>query len=101
MKVKWSTYEFEVYYPGSVKWNNVAGIYIFTGLNEKGLWRPFYIGQAKNFQNRIPGHEGWPSAALLGATHVHALVVPQAANRDSIEAELIAAYQPVLNVQLK
>jgi hypothetical protein len=37
----------------------------------------------------------------LGATHVHALVVSQAAKRDEIERQLIATYQPPLNTQLK
>jgi excinuclease UvrABC nuclease subunit len=100
-KVKWKSYEFEVYDPDNTKWNDVAGIYIFTGLNARGLWVPFYIGQAKSFADRIPNHANWSAAARLGATHVHAMVVPLAANRDKIEAELIEAYQPALNVQLK
>ncbi len=101
MKIKWLNYEFGVYDPETTTWNDVGGIYIFTGLNPQGRWRAFYIGQAKSFQDRIPSHENWTAAARLGATHVHAMVVQQAATRDRIEAELIEAYQPVLNVQLK
>ena len=92
-------YQFWVYDSAIATWYDVAGIYIFAGLTPRG-WRPFYIGQAKSFQNRIPNHENWPEAARLGATHVHAMVVPLEANRDTIEAELIAACQPAINVQL-
>jgi len=100
-KVTWlKKYEFEVC-EQDANWNEVAGIYIFTGLNARNLWVPFYIGQAKNFQDRIPNHENWKAAVRLGATHVHAMVVSQAAMRDKIEKELIEAYQPSLNVQLK
>jgi excinuclease UvrABC nuclease subunit len=101
MSTKWLTYEFEVYDPKTVTWNDVAGIYIFAGITPQYQWRAFYIGQAKSFQDRIPNHENWPAAVRLGATHVHVMVVPQVANRDRIEAELIGAYQPALNVQLK
>jgi len=59
-------------------WRDVGGIYIFTGLNAQNLWRPFYIGQANSFRDRIPNHENWSAAVRLGATHVHALVVSQA-----------------------
>lgn len=99
-KVSWSGHQFEVC-DKNANWKDVPGIYIFTGLNAAGLWRPFYIGQAASFSDRIPNHETWASAVRLGATHVHAMVVQQAATRDSIETQLIQAYQPTLNVQLK
>jgi len=83
------------------QWNNVAGIYIFAGVTPQNQWKAYYIGQADSFQNRIPSHEQWASARSLGATHVHALVVPLVANRDKLEASLIQAYQPPLNTQLK
>jgi excinuclease UvrABC nuclease subunit len=98
--VNWSGHLFEVCNKNS-NWSNVPGIYIFTGLNAAGKWRPFYIGQAQSLSDRIPNHEQWAAAVRLGATHVHAKVVQQAATRDSIEKELIQAYQPALNVQLK
>ncbi len=101
MTTKWLYYEFGVYDSERTTWNDVAGIYVFAGITPQGRWRAFYIGQAKSFQDRIPNHENWPAAVRLGATHVHAMVVPLAANRDRIEAELIGAYQPALNVQLK
>jgi len=101
MKVKWLDYEFDVYNPGGTTWNDVPGIYIFCGLNSAGRWVAHYIGQAESFKDRIPNHEKWNEAARLGATHVHAMVVQHAAIRGSMEQELIRAFQPTLNVQLK
>jgi hypothetical protein len=80
-------------------WNHSAGIYIFTGLNDAGQWVPLYIGQCDSFCNRMSNHDRWEEAAGLGATHVHALVVPQVAARDAIEQTLIRHYQPTLNTQ--
>lgn len=94
--VKWGAHEFHVLTKEST-WYAVAGVYIFTGKNAQGLWFPLYIGQAESLAERLPTHERWQKAAQLGATHVHAMVVPLAANRDTIEKELIAAYQPTLN----
>ena len=101
MKTQWLSYWFEVYDPEITRWNDKAGIYVFAGATPQNYWKALYIGQTESFSSRIPNHKNWASAARLGATHVHALVVPLAANRDSIEAELIEAYQPALNVQLK
>jgi excinuclease UvrABC nuclease subunit len=99
-EVKWLEHTFEVCLKDA-NWNDVGGVYIFTGLNPQNRWVPLYIGQADSFRTRIPSHEQWSPAQRLGATHVHALVVEQAATRDKIEKELIRAYQPALNVQLK
>ena len=98
--VNWGGYEFDVC-SQTANWNDVGGVYIFAGLNQNGRWRAYYIGQAESLKDRIPGHERWNEAVRLGATHVHARVVSQAAMRDAIEASLIASYQPPLNVQLK
>lgn len=101
-KVKWSNHEFGVFGPpGTVAWNDVPGVYIFTGLNTSNRWVAIYIGKAESFSSRLPNHERWAEAARLGATHVHAMVVQQEANRDSIEKDLIQTFQPTLNTQLK
>ena len=99
-KAAWLSHGFTIYQPPT-QWNNVAGIYIFVGVNSQNQWDPLYIGQADSFQDRIPSHEQWEPAVELGATHVHAMVVPLEANRDTIEKELIQAYQPPLNIQLR
>lgn len=99
-KVIWSSYEFTSYTTNS-SWNDVAGVYIFCGINAQNQWVPLYVGQAESFRDRFSSHEQWISAMRQGATHVHVRVVPQAAMRDVIERELIQAYQPRLNTQLR
>ena len=101
--VNWHGYEFEVY-PHETDWNEVAGLYIFAGLasgfQRNHLWHAFYVGQCQSFGKRLPNHENWLGAALLGATHVHVLVELEENKRASIEKALIEALQPALNVQL-
>jgi len=96
--VRWLSYDFLVYDPNAT-WNDIAGIYIFCGLNAQNLWVPLYVGQTDSFRNRIPSHDKWTLALQRGATHVHAMVVPQAATRDMIEKDLIGRLQPPLNIQ--
>ncbi len=82
-------------------WNRAAGLYIFAHSTDASHWRAVYVGQTDDFSSRIPGHERWSEAARLGATHVHAAVVPQQANRDNLEKMLIQSLQPPLNVQFR
>lgn len=98
--VNWYGYEFSVYQQGG-NWNDVGGIYIFSGLSSRREWVPIYIGQTDSFRNRIPLHEKWIPAMRLGATHVHAMAESQEAKRLQVERLLIATYQPALNTQLK
>jgi excinuclease UvrABC nuclease subunit len=99
-KCTWLNHEFHVDHHGAA-WNDVPGIYIFCGINAQNQWAPLYIGQAESFAARLPTHERWQEATQLGATHVHAIVVPQANTRQALEAQLIQAYQPRLNIRLK
>ena len=99
-KVTWLGHEFSVH-PHGDSWLSVAGLYIFAAKNLAGQWLPLCIGQAASLAERIPTHERWQEAVRLGATHVHASVVAQKAKRDSLEDQLILAYQPGLNVQGK
>jgi hypothetical protein len=99
-KAQWLTYDFDVNEHGA-NWNDVAGVYMFCSLNAQNQWVALYIGQTDSFRTRIPRHEVWNPAVLAGATHVHAMVVPTAAMRDVIEKNLIQAFGPVLNTQLR
>ena len=100
-EVIWITYPFKVCDFGG-SWNAVGGVYIFSGIDhQNGWWEPLYVGQTDSFRNRIPFHERWAEAVQLGATHVHATVVPQAAMRAAVERHLIEAYQPPLNIQFR
>ena len=99
--IKWLEHEFTVY-RHDADWHNVAGLYIFSGKDPTdNKWFPLYIGQALSLSERLPTHEKWSAAVRLGATHVHAMVVPLATRRDSIERQLIETFQPSLNRQLK
>ena len=91
--------EFEVY-PHSTNWNDVGGVYAFAHLEPTG-WHVHYVGQTNSFANRIPNHERWPEARRLGATHVLAARYNLQADRDKVEAALIAALRPRLNTQLR
>jgi len=99
-KVTWLTHEFSVNQHGA-EWKDIGGIYIFAGVTPQNQWKAYYIGKAASFQSRIPSHERWNEAVRLGATHVHARVVSPEATRVQVEAQLIQAYQPPLNDQLK
>lgn len=99
-KVTWLGNEFSVHLP-NINWKDIAGIYIFCGTNQQDQWDPFYVGQTDSFQNRLPSHKMWDEAVALGATHVHARAVKQQAQRDLLEYQLIRAYLPPLNTQLK
>ena len=98
--VQWLGQDFYVH-PHNANWSTAAGVYIFCGVNQQNQWTAFYIGQANSFQDRLPSHEMWNKAQSLGATHVHVKVESQQSQRDSLEEELIEAYRPPLNTQLK
>ena len=70
---------------------------MFCRLEPNGKSTPIYIGQAKSFKDRLPNHEQWAPAARLGATTVHAALVPSQDARDQYERELIHEFQPSLN----
>lgn len=99
-KVRWLSYEFTVYSPDT-NWYDVGGVYIFCGANQHNKWVPIYIGQTNSFRDRLPCHENWNTAQSLGATRIHAMVEQVEATRLQIERELILAFQPKLNQQLK
>ena len=99
--VKWLTYEFVVCNQNG-DWNDVGGVYIFCGVDPlQNVWKAKYIGQTGSFKDRIPNHDQWNEAVRLGATHVHAKVVPLQSERDAIEGQLLRAFHPPLNTQLK
>lgn len=99
-KATWQNVEFSVHQPNT-SWKDSAGIYIFAGVNQQNKWVALYIGQASSLAARLATHERWLEAAQLGATHIHARIVAHQTERDALEKQLIQAYQPRLNVQLK
>ena len=94
----WHGHTFTIH-PHSAAWNNIGGIYIFCGVSPQNHWIPLYIGKTNSLSTRIPQHEMWSQAQRLGASHVHARVVPLASVRAVLEETLIRIYQPRLNTQ--
>jgi excinuclease UvrABC nuclease subunit len=99
-RINWLTHSFSINDPGA-SWKEVAGVYIFAGINQANQWVPLYIGQASSLAARLATHERWSEAKRLGATHIHARAVAKQSDRDAIERALIEAFQPHLNSQLK
>jgi hypothetical protein len=91
--------EFTIYYGPKTTWNEVAGLFIFTCLDDQNIWRAIYVGQTDNFSSCLPSHALIDEAVQNGATHIHALVVPLAADRDKWEKMLIQNLQPQLNAR--
>lgn len=91
--------EFDVY-PTNEGWNPVPGLYIFSYVSE-GRWIPLYVGQAENFQTRMPNHDRLDEAVRNGATHIHAKVCSQQAFRDRWEQLLIQHLQPPMNIHYR
>jgi len=97
--VKWLDKVVHVRKHGNVSWNDVPGVYIFTGLNQQGHWVALYVGMTSSFADRIPGHEKWGLAESLGATHIHARVIRAESARATLEKSLRIAYEPPLNLE--
>ena len=99
--VSWGGYTFTVHDFAS-NWNDVPGVYIFAGLSADGQWwQAKYIGQTTSFAARFLSHERWTEATRIGATRVHARVVREDFQRNTIEHSLIEAYNPPLNTRLR
>jgi hypothetical protein len=92
------TLTFTIFDHDATKWKTVGGLYIFARA-AGDRWDPLYVGKTENFCTRIPSHERWDEARRLGATRVHALVVPLEANRVRLEAALIGLLKPPMNEQ--
>ena len=102
--VRWNGHPFYVYPepdPANRTWEDAPAVYIFAGRNQSG-WFPLYIGASESLAERLSDREQWLAAQRLGATHIHAAVVPggRAERRlKEMEKALIATYLPRLNVQ--
>jgi hypothetical protein len=87
-------------YPGWA-WLPFPGNYCFARV--VGLVTPLYFGEAENLHTRPmpPMHERWDEAvAVYGATHLLThLALASDSVRKGEERDLIAAYNPPMNVQ--
>jgi hypothetical protein len=94
------TLSFNVY-DSNENWVKVGGLYIFAYLPKGESWYPLYVGKTDDFSCRFPSHERLDEAIQHGATHIHAVVVPLAANRGTLERRLIETLRPPMNEQLR
>ena len=90
--VLWLYHEFMVCQYGDDR-NEVSSLYLFAARDpDDETWLPFWIGRARSFAERLPNYEKCSEAKLLGATHVHARVEPDASRRQKLERDLIQHY---------
>lgn len=94
----WGGYAFTIH-KVTDRWNHVGGIYVFASRRTILTWTGLYVGETDDFAERFSAHERWRDAASLGATHVHALVMPDREARAQLERLLITQYLPILNTQ--
>ena len=98
--VRWlDSVDFMVYPIAGTSWNAVPGVYIFAGQRwPGGHWYAIYVGQTESFASRLASHEREAEALQMGATAVHARVIPSETERQVLEQRLVETYQPELNV---
>ena len=78
-----------------------AGNYLFAKETNPGYWKPVYIGQTGDLDQRLENHEKEDCALENGATHIHAhLNHAGEAARKAEEKDLILQWQPICNDQL-
>jgi hypothetical protein len=90
-------YRYEIY-PLDVPLRAVPGNFIYAKECDGGYWVPVFIGQTRDLNQRLEGHEQQEHAIQNGATHLHVHVsnVTQAARCDE-ERDLVIRWQPVCN----
>jgi len=102
--INWSgksgtNYKYWIYEIGN-KFKEEAGNYIFAKETKPGYWKPVYIGQTVNLDERLENHEKETCAKRNGATHIHAHLNSKKEDRLSEEKDLIQKWQPTCNEQL-
>jgi hypothetical protein len=58
-------------YPIGSRFKDESGNFIYARETDPRYWRPVYIGQASNLQNRLADQDVEAIAKRHGATHVH------------------------------
>jgi hypothetical protein len=85
-------------YPPDAPWQSAKGVYIFVRTIDDSHCQALYIGHTDDF-SQILNHEKWSAALRLGATHIHALMVPLKIIRRRFARMLVQTLQTVLNQQ--
>ncbi|MBI3162526.1 MAG: GIY-YIG nuclease family protein [Chloroflexi bacterium] len=93
-------YEYWIY-PIDTLFMDIPGNYVFAKETSPKRWRPIYIGQTSNLQNRLSNHEKEACAKRHGATHIHAHTSSYLeSTRKAEESDLIAQYMPECNERI-
>lgn len=75
-----------------------AAVYCFARPGPGGRgWTPLFLSRTANLAKRLPNHEQWPEAQLLGATHILIHQHDERDAREYVEADLANALRPVMN----
>jgi hypothetical protein len=90
-------HRFKVARPNA-EFDTAAGVYCIARPGPSGRgWTPLFISRTGNLAKRLAGHEQWPEAQLLGATHVLIHDADERDAREYVEADLCQAMRPVMN----
>ena len=98
---KWLRWRFDVYSYSYDHWPEEPGVYVFARLDSKPhttpRWKVLYVGQCRDFSDRLSDHERREEAKRQGMTHVHIRVVNSPSRRDRIECRIWAEFEPPMN----
>ncbi|HAH09932.1 MAG TPA: hypothetical protein DCL48_07515 [Alphaproteobacteria bacterium] len=72
------------------------GVFLYAAHNERH-WTCLFVGETKDLRSRSGSHECLPEALLLGATHVHYVIMSDKGERLATAERLIFMHGPVLN----
>jgi excinuclease UvrABC nuclease subunit len=90
------TYKYWIY-PIDSSFKSEPGNYLFAKETSPRTWRPVYIGQAKNLDDRLDNHNKEACAKRNGATHIHAHLNHSKEARLAEESDLIKKWNPACN----
>ena len=80
------------------QFGEAPAVYCFARPGPGGRgWTPLFLSRTGNLSKRLAGHEQWPEAQLLGATHVLVHQRDERDAREMVEADLSASLRPVMN----
>ncbi|MGD9815846.1 MAG: hypothetical protein AB7Q23_05665 [Hyphomonadaceae bacterium] len=90
-------HRFSVHRPDE-KFSTGAAVYCFARPGHGGRgWTPLFLSRTGNLAKRLDGHEQWPEAKLLGATHILIHQHDERDAREYVEADLAQSLKPAMN----
>lgn len=90
-------HRFSVHRPHA-QFASAPAVYCFARPGPGGRgWTPLFLSRTGNLEKRLAGHEQWPQAQLLGATHILVHEHDERDAREYVEADLAQALKPAMN----